>query len=754
MRRAFTLIELLVVISITTILMTIIIYPIIQSFNMTRAAQGFADAQDKARTLAEKIAHEINQSAGVRPNSGPLGELDIVVPARPGSGSTVPGYDTTNPFIRVAIYNAKLDLVKPAEGDPANRRSGAFVNPWTGLADPTLRQPKGQPVFPASPGLSIVRYFVGLENPLATVTGGALKGYFEPYSGLLQNFGGGRDNLYVLWRAEVPVYIWSNVQNKYVVNKAYFYDQNRDADPSTTGPLLDDPTFFDPSVTYPAYAAPDPDGTPDPTKAEMVQNWLRVSAIQTEVSRYDMIQPVYDQHSRQVTYDGDAPRLMTLVQFRPTRVSSEPAEGQMAVRPGQESDGASLFAPDVYYTKYGGLANTLVRTFPGGLTNTTAYLVGHGLARPAAGEAPGFSIYYWDPAVFGNDDTLAGRIIGGTPQGVEIFDVDTYQKGLKDGIRFNFSRGLAAANSRSGFLGNFDLSKFGAYIPDANRGRINASFGIDERGQVAPTAPFLPLNAIDPTNPKNLPGDVTWPDNTPPLSPFNDPNLNAGVFSDAMYASVDKKFNKIWHDMAAGTLVPDMRPDVQRFIDLRVTPNGDGTPSPLDPRTGYPQAHIVPGSEQVFGPDQNPGPNYGRRVRYTRTTRNPGPNQYRINYVNLPEPDYSLLGLPNPPATYTATDFVSAVIQPRYRVGYLQLNSDPNVPLPGGDDAGTPELERQILVYYRYQFTGPRDTMAVDYDSRQLLSVAITIRNYPQSTTPNPQSVTLSSTATVRNFLR
>ena len=38
-RRAFTLIELLTVIAITAVLLTIIVLPIFQSFNLTRAAQ-------------------------------------------------------------------------------------------------------------------------------------------------------------------------------------------------------------------------------------------------------------------------------------------------------------------------------------------------------------------------------------------------------------------------------------------------------------------------------------------------------------------------------------------------------------------------------------------------------------------------------------------------------------------------------------------------------------------------------------------
>ena len=227
----------------------------------------------------------------------------------------------------------------------------------------------------------------------------------------------------------------------------------------------------------------------------------------------------------------------------------------------------------------------------------------------------------------------------------------------------------------------------------------------------------------------------------PALTPVNDVGLGVGVFSDAAFASINRKFNKIWNDY------PGLRPNLHRFLDLRVVALDDGTPSPLhpDPATGFARAKLVPGSDVVYGPDQQPGANYGAVVRYTRANGTPGPNLYRINYVAQAEPtDYGLLCLPNPPASYTPTDFVSAVIQPRYKAGYLQFNSDPNVPLPLGN----------IYVSYRFQMSGAGDVVAVDYDSREVVSILLTIRNYPQTTQPEPQTITLKGAAKVRNFLR
>ena len=66
---------------------------------------------------------------------------------------------------------------------------------------------------------------------------------------------------------------------------------------------------------------------------------------------------------------------------------------------------------------------------------------------------------------------------------------------------------------------------------------------------------------------------------------------------------------------------------------------------------------------------------------------------------------------------------------------------------------------------YRFQFNGSganvpagvnaSDVFAVDYDTRQLISVQLTIRNYPQTTNiPNPQTATVKATASVRNVTR
>jgi len=99
-RRGFTLIELITVMTITAVLLTIITVPLVQSFNLTRAAQGFADAQDRARTLIDRVSREVANSAGVRDNTGVRGALIIRLPGRNGNQE------------EIQIEGIKLDVIR------------------------------------------------------------------------------------------------------------------------------------------------------------------------------------------------------------------------------------------------------------------------------------------------------------------------------------------------------------------------------------------------------------------------------------------------------------------------------------------------------------------------------------------------------------------------------------------------------------------------------------------------------------------
>jgi len=672
-RQAFTLIELITVMAITAVLLTIIVVPMIQSFNYVRQAQAFADAQEKGRLVLERISREINNSAGVRDNSGLRGACVVVVPGANNSPQAV------------TMEYTKLDIVKPAQTGYAD--SYGIQNPNTGKYDPTLKSKKGQVVLPVAPGDTIVRYWIGLRDPF--------RDYTNPYDGLLMARSGLRDNLFVLYRAEVNPYIYSS--GKLSVNQRYFVDANSDGIPDD----MDDPAFFIPNRDNQGRIIQ------GDAKTIRIGNWLKEATIVTELSRYDMIMPIYDKRSRLVKYDGNVPRLLALIQFKPTRVSSEPAEGTEAVRQGDESEGMDQYAPGVFKTKLAGWSNVIVRAYGSGWSAGNPYEV----ARNDS--LSNMILYYYDPSA-GDEMTT----------GVEMFNITEYERAVqsnKVADKYPFSLALNTSNLTNGVR----RAAFMPFFLNPHSGKIISSFGIHEVGQDTTISG------------NNLPEAQTGPEVVPSE---DSTKMLPGSWND--YTTINERFAKIWEQF------PDLRgTNVHRYIDLRVVPNADGTPSPLnpDPAVGFPRATIVPGSEIITGPSQIKDRTFGSIVRYTRTTGRPGPNQYRINYVNLPEPtDYSLLGFNNPPADYTPSNFESAVIQPRYKVGYIELWSEPTVAFPTGN----------ITVSYRFQFTKQGDTVAVDYDSRQMIQILLTMRNFPQTSAPNPQGITLKTTATVRNYLR
>lgn len=750
-KRAFTLIELLVVIGISAILLTLVAIPLIQGFNLTRAAQGFAAAQDRARVLIDQITREISNSSGVRDNTGNAGSQWIVVPGQNGAP------------VEVLLELCKLDIVKPYQGEPIRGPSGALINPITGKEDPTLTTPKGQISLPVAPGASIIRYFIGLKQPLA----GDLATYYNnPYEGVLMRRNGQADNLYVLYRAEVVPRIFNSATNRFVTNTALFEN-----DPNSNLPIYDDPYFFTlrPGVDFDINTrALTAAGT---AKAGRIRNWQRFSTIVTESSRYDMIQAVFDKSSRLPVYDNNVPRVLGLVQFAPSRVSSEPATGQVAVRSGEESVNSAKVGPDVYRTEYGGWTSLFVRLWPSvfdfnGSWNVfspwqsgTPYTLGR--SRPTAGTSAAFSLYEFDGT--GNELT----------DGTEVFDVTAYINARDHDpnlppptggnlYRYPFSYALDQANSRSGWYsgGNPNLrANFIPFIPNPRRGEIVASFPITDVGDGAP----LPPTGSD-NRPSSLTGVGLIPnnDNTLVGTPSATRWQNAAYSPSSASSQINQRFNVLWNDWdfiwgAAATNLERAK-YCKRFIDLRFLPCYDGAASPLHPTLGFARARIVPGSEIIMGPDQMPGANYGRYVRYTRVTLPPaGPNQYYINYVNQREVDYAALGLTPPanvydPRVYDATNPLQAILQPQFRAGYVEFNSRFGEPLPDVDRSNN--ATGSVLVFYRFQFTEPNDVMGADYDSRQVMSINLTIRNFPQTTLPNTQSVTLKGSATVRNFIR
>jgi len=744
-KRAFTLIELLVVMAITAVMLTLIVTPLFQSINLTRNAQAFADAQDKGRLLTEKIAREVGNAVSVRDAASTMAQL-------PGN-------------VLCELPYTKLDLIPPAQGSPdSTLPAGIFRNPDTGKIDPTMKRPLGDIRLPIAPGATIVRWWVGLNDPT--------RPYTEPYSGLLMVRSGERDNLYVLRRAEVQPFVYRIRKDGAANTEAWrpnldffhsddFVSNNQEFDRRITD--LDDKYFYVRDGLF----HPENNGIPvnDPTvgsnlgKNDKVDKWTAASTVQTEVSRYDMVRPLLQGSPPQVV---DKTKVVPLIQFRPSRMSSTPSSGTAAARPGLAIDGLDLIGPDTYQSERGLWTNAIIRYYPSGFPVST------GQMEVASVDAQGgINISNGGQSADGADG------VADSPNNYELFDLKLYEQMIGRGQAYPFTQAALASDGKDlNVVPPYPGSRWTSVAAQRQiftpfrvltaTGKLITSFPIEEVGTnlVPGGGPNLPAVGFNSTYAVS-----------PTQAAASDPGLTAAPYSPVVAGyDPNRAFNRAWNAF------PAYQGQLQRFIDLRMVPNLDGTYSPLNPigvpgevrgfSFGMPnggainRVRITPGSDEVFGPDQtvNAGSGgYAKIVRYTRVSGNPGPNQYRLVYADLPEPtdgagnvDYSVLGIDTTgfnAQAYDPANVVSAMIQPRYKAGYLQLCSDPNVPVPGGPGAA-------ITVRYRFQLNGSGDTFAVDYDTREIMQILLTIKNYPQSSVPNAQSITLKSTATLRNALR
>ena len=133
-------------------------------------------------------------------------------------------------------------------------------------------------------------------------------------------------------------------------------------------------------------------------------------------------------------------------------------------------------------------------------------------------------------------------------------------------------------------------------------------------------------------------------------------------------------------------------------------------------------ARIVPGSEQIVGPDMTPGYEHsGKLVRYQRVPLalgDPGLNQYKLDYDN----------------------------------GGIYFSSVWDQDLPDTDEFGEP-LGVPIQAYYKVQFNQNGDVVRGDYSTKSLVNIHLQMRMYdPESGKPHP--VDLNDSIKVRNALR
>jgi prepilin-type N-terminal cleavage/methylation domain-containing protein len=177
-------------------------------------------------------------------------------------------------------------------------------------------------------------------------------------------------------------------------------------------------------------------------------------------------------------------------------------------------------------------------------------------------------------------------------------------------------------------------------------------------------------------------------------TPFNDSNPDP--------TTINGRYNEAYQRD------PNDAPNIRRYVSLMDLDN-DGRMDDARNHLTFPTASIVPGSEVVIGPDQRPGPNYGRLIRYQRVSAanaTPGPNQYRILYQDT-VPYQEVMRV------YGFT--------PQLLRGYIEFYSDPRMPLP-------PNAEIFVTFYYRFNLNG--DSYVADYQTRRLMNLKVGLKYY------------------------
>jgi hypothetical protein len=550
-------------------LITLIGIPLVQGLNLTRASQSFAEAQDIGREVVSRINKELSTAAVVLDNSVPEASVEIALP-RPGNAN--PGY--------VDLHNAKIDFLSAAQGNPSQPQ----FNPGRNKIDPTLKASIGQVILPLAPGQRLTRYWIGLRRPIDSGTGDAGH-YVNPWIPTMAGANEGNENLYVLYRADVLVYVYNPAVGRYVPNTDFF------AVDAAGQPIINDPGFFEftPSVFIDSANA----------HRQRLANWIEAAHLVVQDSRTDLIMPEIDEATGDVVYEpysggGTIPKVRSLISFEGVRVNSEPALGNDPVRHGEEVvDASSRISSEFFQTKMAGwTTDTLARVYrgnPGQLPRPPYYI---GRWRQPAG-SPNYlnEIVFFDPT---NDSNEYG-------DGSPIFNVTGYQASVDAGVP-DIGRNIYPAGGVAPQLMLFTV--------DQRRGRIQMRF------------PARAAFGYTPTISTSLPNSRLTGWRLSGTRAQYDPS-----------GSLGRRFIDLRN-------VVDFPATAPNFNPFQATVLGYSNPFP----SITPGSDVVIGPDQRPGPNFGLPIRYTR----VAAAQSVGLNQYKVNYTDLKTPNWQILGLPDP----------------------------------------------------------------------------------------------------------
>jgi type II secretory pathway pseudopilin PulG len=226
---AFTLIELLIVIALSGLLLALLFTPIVQGLRITNKTRALVIAQDATRFGLEKMERELSSASYVFDNTNtpielPLEPTGTVTRTQNSGGTQTAIYPSTTP---VVAYG-RVDFIPVETNAPAG---GTPIDPTTGAAlggSSTLLPG-------AAAGHRFVRYFIGLQHNLnADGTVDYYRNVFEFPSSTIDSKGA--FNPFVLYRAEYDPHdpnLIAQSSNGPVIQKTANGDGS-----------MNDPTFF------------------------------------------------------------------------------------------------------------------------------------------------------------------------------------------------------------------------------------------------------------------------------------------------------------------------------------------------------------------------------------------------------------------------------------------------------------------------------------------------------------------------------
>lgn len=617
-KSGFTLVELLVVMTITVILLSVISVPLIQSFQIVENAQGEATTQAMTKRVLDQITSEVENSPAIRDGEG---KVAIKVPKFP---------DRPTEQVEVILDQAKLDCYQLAQDNekPVDLKKTGFWNPNIDRIDPTLHAPRGQVSLPATQGAAIVRYFIGLKDPLLFPGSHSqiyskyqASLYWNRYQKKLMNVRTAKmpENLYVLYRAEIRTDEYKD-----------FFEEDQKGKPK-----LDDPYFF---------MLHHETGLAKIKKVKRILNWKKRARIITETKRYDMILPVVDPKTKQVMRDHQGiPLVRPLIQFELHLAKNDLARPESVL----END---AFAPQSYRSTHGDWIWKQVKLYPA--SNSQKWSASDPYIETEGEDLKYFKIVQ----VRSLKQKESGSKEVKTAIQEELFDMKKY---LEPSTAFPFYEAMNTRIFEDEELANY----FVPFKIDPKGGLIFTDFEIKEYSEIPHFQTEDSLN-IEEKKPADLIRKI-------PNQPINQKFQSLWI--------LEEKYAKQNQQKRIFNL--DRSRYARRFVTLNVK-DEEGKLSPL----ALKRAKIVPGSEVVIGPDQL-SLDSSSYVRYRRVRGRPiGPNEYLIYYQDQPLPENleELAFQPDFLDIELKKMLMDQVLLPAYQKGYIEFQSDPEKPLPLG----------------------------------------------------------------------